>query len=126
MSLLAADLMWRAPFRTQWIWGIGIERTRLRRWLAAIRNALTDFVVPFATIAAELRKMNQLKELELAERLNPKTGDPDPVILRTEEPGRHDTEITYGIGDEAIPRGKEARNRDLAAAWDRENVDDDE
>lgn len=99
---------------------------RIRRWLTSIRNFITDFIVPFATIAAELRKMNQLKELELAERLNPKTGQTDPVILRTEEPGRHDTEVTYGTDDSPGPRGLEARRREFAAAWDREAVDDDE
>ena len=64
--------------------------------------------------------------LELAERLNPKTGEPDPVILRTEEPGRHDTEVTYGTDEGEGPKGMEARRKELAAEWDREAVDDDE
>lgn len=56
---------------------------------------LRDLLIPFASIAWELRLMNELKELELNERLHPVTGDPSPIIRRTEKPRKSDTEISY-------------------------------
>lgn len=59
--------------------------------------------LPFASIARELQVMNELKELELENRINPKTGEAAPIYRITEAPGRKDTEITYS-GDEQSTR----------------------
>ena len=87
----------------------------LRRMATSIRTFFTDLITPFATIARELRRMNDLKELELASRINPKTGEPDPVIPVTEYPGRGDTEVFFG--EEKDAHGIQKMRDDLARVW---------
>lgn len=90
------------------------------------RNAITrfvsDIVTPFATIARELRRANELKELEMAERINPFNGKVEPIIVLTEAPGRNDTEIFFGIEEE----GKTTLKDRLVAQLTREALDDGE
>jgi hypothetical protein len=64
---------------------------------------LSELFLPFASIAQELRVMNELKELELANRIDPRTGQLAPIYRVTETPGRKDTEVTF-MGDEESNR----------------------
>lgn len=89
---------------------------------SGIKNFFLDFATPFATMSREMRRMNDLKELELTERLNPKTGEPAPVFIITEQPSRHDTEITYGVGDEE----KLSLRERMVAALERDAIDEGE
>lgn len=50
--------------------------------------SLRDYILPLAQIAAELRALRELYEMDLAER-NP------PIIRITEKPRRADTEVSY-------------------------------
>lgn len=85
---------------------------------ASALRFFTDLVTPFATIARELRRMNDLKTLELSERLNPKTGEPSPVIPLTEHPSKSDTEVFFP--DEPEGRGPRAQASALARLWQNE------
>lgn len=96
----------------------------LRAKLSAFKLFLTDLVTPFATIARELRRMNDLKTLEMSERINPKTGDREPIIPITELPGKNDTEVFFGEEPEAHGTAKLRKN--LTKLWEAETVDDDE
>ncbi len=97
---------------------------RIGFWITDARKAIANVFMPFAVIASELRRMNDLKTLELASRLNPKTGDPDPIIPITENPGRNDTEVLWGV--EENPKGLAAMRASLVAQWEREAGDDEE
>lgn len=88
--------------------------------MKSIRNWLSDLATPFSSIAKELRRANDLKELELAERLNPLTGEPSPVIPITEKPGKHDTEVTFGSEDES----KMTLRERMVAAFNREALEE--
>ncbi len=97
----------------QWRYSLAaIVRDRVRRFLEAIAN----LVAPFAVMAREMRRMNDLAELALAERLNPKTGERDPVIAITEIPGRNDTEVFWEVEPQA--HGKAAMNQALQREWE--------
>ncbi len=71
--------------------------------------------------------MNNLKELELSERINPKTGEKDPVIPVTEVAG-NDTEVFWGVEPEArgiaAIRGKLQRQWEDQIAADEKEEDD--
>jgi hypothetical protein len=97
-----------------WI-GYQIYRRRL-----AIALFFADLVTPFATIARELRRANDLKVLELSERINPFNGQPSPIIPITEEPSKSDTEVTFGVGDE----NKMTLRERMVDAFNREALDD--
>ncbi len=70
---------------------------RMKRTARGIGNTFT----PFRVIASELRRMNDLKELELSERLNPHTGLKEPIVPITEVPGNSDTEVFWGVEPKA-------------------------
>ena len=71
-------------------------------------------------IARELRRANDLKVLELSERINPFNGQPSPIIPITEEPSKSDTEVTFGVGDE----NKMTLRERMVAEFDRAALDD--
>lgn len=98
--------------------------TSLRARLSAFRRWLADLATPFSVIAHELRRMNDLKELELAERLNPKTGDISPVVPRNEVPGNSDTEVFFGTESDA--HGIQAMREKLARQWANEIEDEED
>ncbi len=100
------------------------SQDKIRFWITRARRAVANTVLPFSVIASELRRMNDLKILELGARLNPKTGEPDPIIPITETPGRNDTEVLWGV--EADPKGVAAMRASLAAQWEREAGDDED
>lgn len=97
----------------------------LIRYGSDIRLFFSDLITPFATIARELRRMNELKTLELSERLNPRTGEASPVIVLTENPSGNDTEITFA-SDDPPEKGTAAMRRKLAELWDNDAVEDEE
>ncbi len=97
---------------------------RIKFWITSARRSVANTVLPFAVIAEQLRRLADLKELELSARLNPKTGEAEPIIPITEAPGRNDTEILWGV--EADPKGVAAMRASLAAQWEREAGDDEE
>lgn len=103
----------------QWRYNMSaIVAGRLRR----LKHLLLDTIFPFARIAAELRRMNNLKELELSERINPKTGDKDPIIPVTEIPSARDTEIFWGVEPDA--HGKARLTQTLQHQWESEIEDE--
>lgn len=83
-----------------------------------------DTFTPFQVIAHEMRRMNDLKELELEERLNPKTGEVSPVIVRSESPGKNDTEVFFG--SEEPQHGVKSMREALTRQWVNEADEDDE
>ena len=87
-------------------------RLRMTEWRKAAANLFT----PFSVIAAELRRMNDLKEQEMAERLNPKTGEKDPIYVIKELPSPDDTSVFWGSDDE--PKGIAGLRAKLAKKWD--------
>ncbi len=97
---------------------------RIRFWITSARRSVANTVLPFAVIAEQLRIANDLKVLELGARLNPKTGEAEPIIPITEVPGRNDTEILWGV--EPDPKGVAAMRASLAAQWEREAGDDED
>lgn len=99
------------------VWAV---RRTMPMTMLRTRRALGNLFTPFSVIASELQRMNDLKTLELAERLNPKTGELSPVIPITEEPSKHDTEVFFGVGDE----GKMSLKERLVAQFEREAEDE--
>lgn len=69
-------------------------------------KGIANLLMPFAVIAAEMRRMNDLKELELSERINPFNGQHEPIVPVTEVPSRKDTEVFWGVEPQA--HGKQA------------------
>jgi hypothetical protein len=69
-------------------------------------RGFANLFTPFSVIARELTVIRELYEADLASR-------PLPVIRITESPGKHDTEVSWGEGDE-----RDAQLRDLLEADD--------
>lgn len=95
--------------------------------LKRIGRGIGNTFMPFRVIAAELRRMNDLKELELSERINPHTGLKEPVVPITEVPGHSDTEVFWGVEPKADGVEAMRRNwqRDVEAAIAQDDIDDD-
>ncbi len=91
-------------------------RLRIATWMTGFRKAVANTVTPFAVIAAELRRMNDLKETEMGERLNPKTGEKDPIFIIKEVPKPDDTQVFWGEDEE--PTGIAGLRARLARKWD--------
>jgi hypothetical protein len=93
---------------------------RFRLYLVELRKLVANVFTPFAVIAAELRRANDLKVLEMEQRLNPKTGESSPVYIITETPRADDTSVFWGDGAEQ--KGILGIRERLARHWD--NVPD--
>lgn len=91
-------------------------RLRISTWMTGFRKAAANTVTPFAVIASELRRMNDLREIEMGERLNPKTGDKDPIFIIKEVPKPDDTQVFWGEDEE--PTGIAGLRARLAKTWD--------
>jgi len=103
---------------------VAYSQDRIKLWLAGARRTIANTFLPFSVIASELRRMNDLKELELTERLNPVTGKIDGVTIIKENPSRHDTEVFFG--EEENPHGVAAMRKSFADMLVREAVEDEE
>lgn len=77
-------------------------------------DKLMTLVVPFSQIALQLKRIADMYELDLAS-CNP------PVIVQTEKPSKHDTQVTYGEEDE----GKLSLRERLVRQLEEEAEDDD-
>lgn len=97
---------------------------RIKLWTASARRTIANTFLPFSVIASELRRMNDLKELELTERLNPVTGKIDGVTIIKENPSKHDTEVFFG--EEPEPKGVAAMRKNLTDIWERDAADEEE
>lgn len=108
-----------------WVISIIVLALMITAWSidwTAVRLLILDVITPFATMARELRRANELKELEMSERLNPSTGLPAPIIPITEKPGKHDTEVIFGVGDNE----KQTLKDRLVAEFERDALEDEE
>lgn len=97
---------------------------RIKLWISGTRKNIANTFLPFSVIASELRRMNDLKELELTERLNPVTGKIDGVTIIKEHPNKNDTEVFFG--EEPEPKGVAAMRKNLTDIWERDAADEDE
>lgn len=57
---------------------------------------LLDALLPLPAISRELKRLADLYEISLAERMISADSTAAPVMLRREQPRRDDTEISYG------------------------------
>lgn len=71
--------------------------------LFRIRERLGRVLHPFHSIAKSLAIIAELYELELAARVDPKTGQIAPIRRVTEAPSRGDTEVLWtGIDERKV------------------------
>ena len=78
----------------------------VRKWIARKVQGIRDLLLPFSSIAQELRILRELYELDLANR-NP------PTIRITEAPKKGDTEVLW---DELTE--EQTKLKELQDSWD--------
>jgi hypothetical protein len=83
---------------------------------------LRAIFLPFSEIAVQLKRLADLKELELKERVIQRDSIASPVILITEEPKKGDTTVSYG-GEEDKPKSKLRQLMDGIVEPDEDDLD---
>jgi hypothetical protein len=83
----------------------------MSRVIERVVTTLRETFLPFAAIAAELRIIRELYELELASRVD-SAGRPTPIYRVTESPSPSDTEVFFG---EDLPKRPKSAIEDFGS-----------